>query len=144
MPADALFEVMAGCVARGGRWPDAATKGARFGKRPLQRETQEGGLRPPLQRQESHFNRETVSTTEFRSFVVENRGEKRALKVLVESLLLAFCTKCRRADIFHRIANRAASVGDLTVVSEQQSRFSSEFCSGRLPRRAPFHQSKSK
>jgi hypothetical protein len=104
MPADALFEVMAGCVTRVGFGPGMVSEGARLRGRPLHRQTQCGGLKPPLQRPDFRSRRETVSTTELGSFVVENGPKKPALKVLVESFLLAFCTKCRRADIFHRIA----------------------------------------
>jgi hypothetical protein len=85
-----------------------------------------------------------ISTTAFERFVVENGPEKPPLKVLVESLLLAFCTKCRHADIFHGDSNPRASGGSFTGNSTNQPRFSVVFRSGRLLRRAPFHQSKSK
>jgi hypothetical protein len=126
MPADALFEVMAGCTA---------------GFSLAHTETQEGGLKPPLQ---SALATATISTTPFAPFVVENRPGKLALKVLVESFLLAFCMKCRHADIFHRSSNRSVPGTSFTGNSTNASRFSAVFRSGRLLRRAPFHQSKSK
>jgi hypothetical protein len=48
----------------------------------------------------SHSGNTATSTTKSFRFVVENQAQKAPLKVLVESLLLAFCAKCRRADIF--------------------------------------------
>src|SRR5271154_530822 len=105
MPVDALFEAMAGCFARTGIGLGVASDGARLGRRPLHGETQEGGVKPPLQR----IRAVGVSTTETWQFVVENRGEKRGLKVLVEAFLLAFCPTCRRADIFHSGAKVPAS-----------------------------------
>jgi hypothetical protein len=50
MPVDALFESMVGCAMPIGFGLGGASEGARFGKRPLHKQTQEGGLKPPLQR----------------------------------------------------------------------------------------------
>jgi len=144
MPTDALFEVVAGCVKQIEFRPGAASESARFGSPPLREKAQEGGLKRPLQRPDRCSGPVGVSTTEFLQFVVENRGEKSALKVIVEAFLLGFCTKCRRADIFHRNGNLPASGGDLIANSTREPTFSAVFCSGRLPRRAPFHQFKSK
>ena len=48
MPVDALFESM-GCAMPVGFGPCAVSQGARLRRRPLHREPQEGGLKPPLQ-----------------------------------------------------------------------------------------------
>jgi hypothetical protein len=125
MPADALFEVMAVCAAgfslpHGRGWNARDAQQANFlqGLKPVPLGTFTQGLKPlppkekapvgPSPVSDPNFRTSNVSTTEFSEFVVENRGEKGALKVLVESLLLAFCTKCRRADIFHKFTNLGA------------------------------------
>jgi hypothetical protein len=130
MPVDALFESMVGVTGV----------------------SQEGGLKPPLL--DARSGRVAISTTKSRQFVVENRPQKSPLKVLVEAFLLAFCPKCRRADIFHsdRILGRQnANPAANSVPKPAVSRFSVVFPSERLllaltkeARRAPFHQSNSK
>jgi hypothetical protein len=154
MPVDALFESMVGCAAQFGFGQDVASENARLRRRPLHRQPQEGGLKPPLQRAYARFGRVAVSTTKNTHLVVENYPRKSPLKVLVEAFLLAFCPTCRRADIFHneRILGRQdADLAANSVSKPAVSRFSVVFPSDRLlldltkeARRAPFHQSKSK
>jgi hypothetical protein len=153
MPVDALFESMAGYVPVGFEWGVVA-ESVRFGKRPLHGQTQEGGLKPPLQRLDGHSVRAAVSTTKSGQFVVENRPEKSPLKVLVEAFLLAFCPTCRHADIFHSeriLGRRITSSAANSIPKRALSRFSVVCPSERLlldltkeARRAPLHQSKSK
>jgi len=150
MPVDALFESMVGCGAQFAFERGAASEGARFGKRPLHRPPQDGGVKPSLQRRD----RGGISTTENIQFVVENGPQKGPLKVLVEAFLLAFCPTCRRADIFHneRIFGRQnTNLATNSLPKPAVSRFSVVFPSDRLllalqreAQRAPFHQSKSK
>jgi hypothetical protein len=130
---DSTMSTYATHVADG---PGAAPEDARLGRRPLHGKIEEGGLKPAIQWENRHSERETISTTRFRSVVVENSGEKQPLKVLVESLLLAFRKKCRRADIFHRNKNPPASDTVFRANSANPSRFSAVFCSGRLLRRS--------
>src|ERR1700682_2754684 len=107
MPADALFEVMAGCVA-GFSFPHGAALRARDarhanflqGLKPVRASRFTQGLKPlppqeatfrPRPLLDPHLRIASVSTTEFSGIVVENRSEKSGLKVLVEAFLLAFC-----------------------------------------------------
>jgi hypothetical protein len=103
MPADALFEVMAVATAVRRRMALAMPAG------------------PNATALDCGLGGKQVSTTDFESFVVENGPEKLPLKVLVESLLLAFYMKCRRADIFHRIAVAGSNRRRILRFSSQKS-----------------------
>lgn len=93
MPVDALFESMLGCT---GVWPPVGSIRRRMALA-MPASLREAGI-PATN---SQAGNEQLSTTVSGQFVVENRPEKRPLKVLVEAFLLAFCPTCRRADIFH-------------------------------------------
>jgi len=106
MPADALFELM------------MAPKGIRR-RVALAMPAGPNALGALAVHYDSSDNQ--VSTTESEPFVVENGLEKPPLKVLVESFLLAFWMKCRRADIFHRFAVSGSGGRESSRFSSQKS-----------------------
>jgi hypothetical protein len=113
MPVDALFESM---PTGTGVWRPVSSIRRRMALA-MPANPQDAGIPAQYSRE----GNEQISTTESTQFVVENRPEKSALKVLVEAFLLAFCPTCRRADIFHRLAVLGSGGRGIPHVPSQES-----------------------